>query len=177
MPRLTKEEQEFLLGGPLTGGSPPRTSPVTLMALEAVLHLMPRKTLGFIVLFVTLTILPALGLGTSLTWLGLAWTATITLATSCAGIALLARHAKNFVTDLLGSLRRGEVPRLTCMREGVLSAAGFFLMLPGPILNACALLLLLPRVTRLTGLALRRWIWPAPPENNGNTPANPDPPE
>jgi UPF0716 protein FxsA len=158
MLRLSREEQEFLLGGCDPRERSCRVSQTALFVLEIFERLIPARWMGYAALFFFLTVLPSAGVGLTVQTLGTGWSLAALFATALAGLILVWRNGEKSVHTLVVCLRQGEVPPMASLKGAMLTMSGLLLMLPGPVVNLAAALLLIPPITRLASLAAHRWL-------------------
>lgn len=85
-----------------------------------------------------------------------AW--AVWLLTAIAGGYLVWRYAGKSLGEVVGAFRRGEPPTFPVMLQLVRAVAGFLLLMPGPVVNILACVLLLPPCSRLAALLLGRHL-------------------
>lgn len=151
---LTEDEIAFLLKG--GAGQPVQEESRGVRLIETLAGLFPRKRVVLALALLCISVIPLLGghlfrraYGEEL-YLGM-W-----VLTAVAGSWLIMRDAGPGLEGLLCAVRAGQSPERAALQRLVRALAGLMLIMPGPVVNVLACLLLLPPLSRTGAIFLRR---------------------
>ena len=91
-------------------------------------------------------------------WIGLAWTILLSLATSALGFVLLARQGTRALVDLRERARTRQQPGRALGDAGLVAVGGLLMVLPGFLADVVGLLCLLPVTRGLVRALLARIV-------------------
>lgn len=153
MTPLSDKEIAFLLQGQAAAEDIHSHS---LKLLEALAGLSPKRRMGMAVFLLCVSILPLLGgtlfrqaYGEAVYW-------TVFVTTALAGSYLIWKYANRGLQEVVHSIRREESPAPRTVHLLVRAFAGLLLLMPGPVINILACVLLLPPCSRLAAIAFSR---------------------
>lgn len=152
---LTKTEIAFLLkGGDHTpeGGEDNKSFEL----IEALAGLFPRKRMALVIVLLCISVVPLLGGHLFRRAYGEEVYLAMWLLTALAGSYLIMRNAGPGLEALVKSVRAGETPDHKMLQRLVRAMAGLMLIMPGPVVNILACVLLLPPLSRMVAIFMRR---------------------
>lgn len=153
---LSNDEISFLL----KGANPPpegnNNDQHGLKLMEALHGMFPRKRMGLVLFLLCISIIPLLGGHLFRRAYGEGLYVALWLITALAGGFLIMRNMDKGLEGTVSALRTGEAPPYDVLQRLVRSLAGLMLIMPGPVVNVLACILLLPPLSRSVAIFFKR---------------------
>lgn len=154
---LTKEEISFLLKGG-DHASKSRESPQGFQLLEALAGLFPHRRMALVIVLLCMSVIPLLGGSLFRQTYGERVDLILWVITAIAGFYLVLRHSGPGLEGMVAALKAGMPPDHKILQRLLRALAGLMLIMPGPVVNILACLLLLPPISRMVAIVFRRKI-------------------
>jgi len=152
---LTRDEIAFLLrGGAMSQAIPEEKHSFKL--LEAISGLFPRKRVALALILLCISVIPLLGGRVFRDAFGENVFLELWILTALAGGFLIMRNAGPGLEALVTALRAGTSPGHSVLQRLVRALAGLMLIMPGPVVNILACVMLLPPISRMIAILFRR---------------------
>ena len=151
---LTKDEIAFLLKG--SAGQPVPEESRGVRVIETLGGLFPRKRVVLALVLLCISVIPLLGGHLFRRAYGEGLYLAMWMLTALAGSWLIMHNAGPGLEGLVLAVRAGEPAERSVLQRLVRALAGLMLIMPGPVVNVLACLLLLPPASRFAAIFLRR---------------------
>ena len=159
---LSTEELAFLLGEYKTKRRKRKKESTDSTRLDTAVsllglfnNLLPRKPTGYALLCLLL-FTPLLGNELFRHAFGAQAQLVLSIVTALIGIILIRGQGRGWLNPTIKSIQEGRVPPYTLLHKGMLTLGGLFFLLPGPVMDILALLLVFPPSSRLCTVLIAR---------------------